>query len=1273
MIIDIQMNFETLRNTLQQSYNQSHWRGLLGDIFGNQISFETKAEQIFIEKGQAKKIERFASVALSDYKNIAVLDILTSAEVQIARNRVALRDIAFKLIDQDKYHGLLVFYHSEDENQLDYRLSFISNQTVIDNDGNFVNQSTHPKRFSFILGENESCYTPAQRLLNLKGKQPQFIAFENNPGISIKDLTETFSVEALNKEFFKKYKDIHYRKLWEHIVTKEEYCNLLVNNEESDADKKLKPVRDFAKKMLGRIVFLHYIQKKGWLGCSASISGWNDGDKHFILNLYKHYPNKENFYSKCLTTLFYKVLNSRRNNDLIPEVLMYKGKEGNSTASFKAPFLNGGLFDDDQPETNNFDFPVEYFSDLFEFFSQYNFTIDENSPDEQEVGIDPEMLGHIFENLLEENKDKGAFYTPKEIVHYMCQESLIQYLRTHLQECADDNSPATIAIENFIRKDDVGDRADKKNFIVQNASRINHLLDIVKICDPAIGSGAFPMGMLQEIFEAKCILNLTLNNAEKAQLKKDIIQNSIYGVDIESGAVDIARLRFWLSLVVEEEVPQPLPNLDYKIMQGNSLLEGIEDVDLSNLFVNEKIEKNYLKAKHNQLVLGEEFLGVSESLQFEEAEKSELNAMLNLYFDFEESNFGKYKTKQDIKARINKIIEDKLKFKFKKDRDKLLEALEVKLTHLASNDIKPTDPNGIIAKKQKNVDKLNKEISSIENNIKELSNILDRIKKWENQEKERPYFLWHTYFKDVFDEGGFDIVIGNPPYLRIQGIREVDSAFADQLCKQYKSATGSFDLYVIFVEKSLQIIKEDGLVNYIMPVKWTNGAFGKGLRSIIAQNEYAQKIVNFGAYQVFNASTYTGLQWFKKNSEKLLYSELDRNLETNTELEKYLINLTEDKFAKIDSEKINSEDSWTLTIGNTSLTLGEIIKNKRSFKDIFEKIFQGLATGKDDVYFLYNSNERDDTIIGYSKFLSCEVEIEKTFVKPLLKGEDVHKYDIITTDRTVIFPYKVIDEKVLLYTENEIEDIFPLGYSYLKKCEKELRTREKGRYDIDGEWFQFSRKQGMLSAQKEKLVAPEISLGGNFAYDVDGKFYATTKIYGYIKKQTIKESYRFWLGLCNSNLFWFYLKNTGYVLRGGYFTFKTDYVNPFPVPEIISPIVVENIEICVDYIHLLKNNQTPQLSHLVSNEFIIRQFENIIDGCVYELYFEEHMKDRRIDIAHSANEILIPIANEDDLQKKYKTVQEVFNRLQTTDNEVRSRLELFVYKSPEYLKTIIQT
>lgn len=1189
MIIDIQMNFESLRNKLQQRYSQSLWKELLGDIFGNQISFETKYEQIFIQKGQAKQVERFASIALSDYKNIAVLDILTSAEVQIARNRVALRDIVFNLIDQDKYHGLLVFYHSEDANQLDYRLSFISNQTVIDNDGNFVNKSTNPKRFSFILGENESCYTPAQRLLNLKAKQPQFIAFENNLGISIKDLTETFSVEALNKEFFKKYKDIHYRKLWEHIVSQEEYCKVLENNEESDADKKLKPVRDFAKKMLGRVVFLHYIQKKGWMGCTASISGWNDGDKHFIQNLFKHYPDKERFYSKCLTTLFYKVLNSRRKNDLIPEELMYKGKEGNSEASFKAPFLNGGLFDNDQTETNNFDFPVDYFTDLFDFFSQYNFTIDENSPDEQEVGIDPEMLGHIFENLLEENKDKGAFYTPKEIVHYMCQESLIQYLRTHLPECADDNSPATIAIENFIRKDDVGDRADKKNFIVQNASRINLLLDIIKICDPAIGSGAFPMGMLQEIFEAKCILNLTLNNAEKAQLKKDIIQNSIYGVDIESGAVDIARLRFWLSLVVEEEEPQPLPNLDYKIMQGNSLLEGIEDVDLSNLFVNEKIEKKYTKTKYEQLTLGEEFLEISDSLQFEETEKDVLNALLKLYFDFEESNFGKFKTKQDIKNRINKIIEDKLKLKFKKDREKLFAELEVKMSHLASNDIKPIDPNGIIAKKHKNAEKLNKEILSLENSIHELSNIIDRIKKWENKEKERPYFLWHTYFKDVFDEGGFDIVIGNPPYIQLQ---KEGGALAKMYEKQkFSTFERTGDIYSLFYEKGVSILNDKGVLCYITSNKWMRANYGASTRKFFAEKTNPLVLIDFGNIQVFNTATVDTNILTLKNKPKTNKHESNKLKAVRLDSSFSLLKNNIDDFVKSNGYIITSLNQNSWVVGERDIfNIKEFIEKQGEALckwDIY--IDYGIKTGLNEA-FIIPGTIKEQIVNKDSK----SIEI----IKPVLRGKDVsawfpeyENYWLVAT-----FPSRKIN----------IDNYIAVKEHLLSFGKERLEQDGNGRKKTGNKWFETQDQISYWeNFEKPKIIFPNMTKFLPFVFDDTG-IYTNQKCF-IITGSRLKYLTCFF----NSKLFKYCFSDNFPELQGGTKELSKVFFDKIPVKQIKTDEEEVPFSKIVDYLVTLKKLN----SNNEMDQFIFIYFEQIANALIFEWYFGEEFKNANLSVA----------------------------------------------------------
>jgi len=170
---------------------------------------------------------------------------------------------------------------------------------------------------------------------------------------------------------------------------------------------------------------------------------------------------------------------------------------------------------------------------------------------------------------------------------------------------------------------------------------------------------------------------------------------------------------------------------------------------------------------------------------------------------------------------------------------------------------------------------------------------------------------------------------------------------------------------------------------------------------------------------------------------------------------------------------------------------------------------------------------------------------------------------------------------------------FPLGYAYLKQCEPILRGREKGRFNLDGEWFQYGRKQGITYAECEKLVSPEISKGGNFSYDYKGEFYSTTKIYGYIKKESITENYKFWLGLLNSQLFWFFIQNTGYVLRGGYFTFKTDYILPFPVPEIIPSDIYNNIVIAVDSILEIKETH-------VQNDVSKLEFD--INKYIYFLY-----------------------------------------------------------------------
>ena len=435
-------------------------------------------------------------------------------------------------------------------------------------------------------------------------------------------------------------------------------------------------------------------------------------------------------------------------------------------------------------------------------------------------------------------------------------------------------------------------------------------------------------------------------------------------------------------------------------------------------------------------------------------------------------------------------------------------------------------------------------------------------------------FEWRIEFPEILDEDGrfvgFDCVIGNPPYMRIQSLQNSNPEVVSYYSEHYQSATGSFDIYVLFVELARQLIKGDGLVHFIMPIKWTNSDFGKGLRGYLVKEKFVSRIINLKAFQVFDASTYTGLQWFS-SSDKLQYVELDNSITTTEGFSRFLNSLQLSDYAQID---YNSDAPWTLANKEVNAILEKLRKSPYTLADVFESIFQGLATSKDDVYFLYECKEIDNLFVeGYSKYLGKRVTIELGLVKPLLKGEDVHRYMHLDSDRYVIFPYKVVNEKASLYSEEELSDLFPSGYEYLKACEPELRAREKGRFDND-KWFQFGRNQGMGYANEPKLVAPEISLGGNYTIDSDGRYYSTTKVYGYVKKKNIPISYPFLLGILNSAVFWFFIQNTGYVLRGGYYTFKTNYVAPFPFPDFESlPVdLVSRIEALVE--EMLKDKRT---------------------------------------------------------------------------------------------------
>ena len=558
------MDKNLLQTYLSDRYqgSRSFLENIIFPIFGED-SFEDGHETEFLnQKDEYRKTSETLGVRSVrqvgkievGVEPLYIFDVTVSDRVRMERNRVGIQRLVRSIMGT--YSCAFMLFHYENDVRWDWRFTFCH----ISGDRK---TATDSKRYTFLLGPEQSCHTAGQNFMKL---------YEKHGPIEVKDIENAFNVEALSNEFFGKYKS-EYDSFVEYITGKRyvKKGGKYVEAQTHAPHPTLYPafggndklVRDYVKKLLGRIVFLHFLQKKGWLGVPAG-EDWGDGDRSFMLHLFENASEeqKDNFLDEVLEGVFADGLDCDRSdrNDLYDTKV-----EG--FRNCRIPYLNGGLFERDPLDEKTVKFPAEYFDSLLTMLSQYNFTIDENDPDDAEVGIDPEMLGRIFENLLEDNKDKGAFYTPKEIVQYMCRESLIAYLQTGQTE--EDRE----RIRRFVTTHD-GEQLDGLKGVLDQKLRD------VKICDPAIGSGAFPMGLLRELFLCRAAIEPDVaENA--ADIKRHIIQNNIYGVDIERGAVDIARLRFWLSLIVDEKSPEALPNLDFKIMQGNSLLEQYKGVDLS--------------------------------------------------------------------------------------------------------------------------------------------------------------------------------------------------------------------------------------------------------------------------------------------------------------------------------------------------------------------------------------------------------------------------------------------------------------------------------------------------------------------------------------------------------------------------------------------------------------------------------------------------------------------------------------------------------------------
>lgn len=770
------MNKEILKEYLSNRYQGWHsfLNNVIFPIFGEddfESGFETELLEIQPERKQLAEATGIRSIKqigmiYVGVEPLHIFDVTVNDRVMMERNRVNIQRLIRSVMDQ--YSCAFMLFHYEDDARWDWRFTYCRKS------GN-KEESTDSKRYTFLLGPGQSCRTATDNFMAL---------YDKRNSLEIKDIEDAFNVEALSKEFFGKYKT-QYETFVNYMVDptngmRQHFIDTDFDHTGMTADKirdrEEKPIRDYVKKLLGRIVFLHFLQKKGWLGVPAG-KEWGEGDRNFMLNIFKNANEnqKGNFLEEILEGLFAEALDRDRSaqDDLYDTKV-----EGFHNC--RIPYLNGGLFERDILDKKSCHFPASFFDSLLTMLSQYNFTIDENDPNDAEVGVDPEMLGRIFENLLEDNKDKGAFYTPKEIVQYMCRESLISYLQTDQRE--EDKE----CIRLFVATHDATLLGDLKEEIEQK-------LYNVKICDPAIGSGAFPMGLLRELFLCRSAIEPNImENA--ANIKRHIIQNNIYGVDIERGAVDIARLRFWLSLIVDEKSPEALPNLDFKIMQGNSLLEQYKGVDLSTM-----TEKK---------VGTEQYITIFDS-------------MLDVYRKNLRDKLAEYYVcpNHDKKMLLRKDIADIVK------QELIEQSIDI--------DFEDVD---LSANSQ--------------------------------------FFLWHTWFHDVFSrpsKEGFDIVIGNPPYISAP-TQIVSPELNEQrkrivASKKYKSLNEKWDLYVPFMELGLQLLCPKGIFAMIVPYPLTNQKYGKKLRKMLAEEYRLLEIADLNGTKIFENATVSNCIPFIQNSQ----------------------------------------------------------------------------------------------------------------------------------------------------------------------------------------------------------------------------------------------------------------------------------------------------------------------------------------------------------------------------------------------------------------------
>src|SRR3989344_3480812 len=1092
--------------------------------------------------------------------------------------------------------ALVAFYT---DNPDDWRFSLVKMdyQIVESSTGKIKTKTelTPARRFSFLVGKNENSHTAQRQLL------PTLQDDKNNPLLS--DLEKAFNIEVVTQEFFEKYKSL--------FLDVKDSLDRLIKKDPAIAkdftNKGVDPV-DFSKKLLGQIVFLYFLQKKGWFGVGRD-DDWCTGPKNFLRLLFeKMIADYKNFFNDILEPLFYEALAKERDKDFY------------SRFNCKIPFLNGGLFD----PISDYDWvhtdillPDDLFSNhvrtkegdigtgILDIFDRYNFTVKEDEPLEKEVAVDPEMLGKVFENLLEvkDRKSKGAFYTPREIVHYMCQQSLINYLETNTSISREDLEKfiqlGDFALDVIIKEQEqikkygrsyIEDKSTIPKSVRENHKEIDRLLKEIKVVDPAVGSGAFPVGMMNEIVKARSILSIYFKEARKDyDLKREIIENCLYGVDIESSAVEITKLRFWLSLIVDEldmKNIKPLPNLDHKIMCGNSLLEEFEGIKL-----------------FDKKLLGE--IKKDNSLEIKRIEEE----LARLYQELGKIHTGKQKDQNGRSKEINREIT-----KLQRQRNEIVHGQKIKedrnqtLDEATENRIKESQKKLAEHKRlqneffneqnKKKKKELKEEIDRIEwdlieETLKEQGNE-DAIKKLEQYKKNKakPFFLWKLYFSDVFqrDNPGFDVIIANPPY-----VKEYVNRYAFDGLRNSPYYQGKMDLWYLFACEGIDLLRKEGLECFIAPNNWVTSYGASIMRNKVITDTKTLNLLDFGDYKIFDtAGIQTMIMLFQINKTTDNYTfDFRRIIEKNAVFSDVtdLLNHKKTKKNEFFNPLITRENyiGRALTFSNSitekvlnkiltqsdfKLTEKEIANGIHHHHGVVNKVRKKILGDRFKIgtgIFVINHHEKNN--LNLSK---KEIEI----IKPSYTTKEIFRYYANPNNKEWV-----------IYTDSKFKNIQEiLQYPNLKKHLdqfKEVITSDNKPYGLH-------RARDEYFFKGEKIIAVRKCTKPTFSY-TDFDCYASATFY-IIKSERI--SMKYLTTLLNSKLMEFWLKHKG-KMQGNNYQLDKEPLLDLPIKK---PSTEDQKQIVRLFEQILIRGRNNDYTNNKDIQIKIKTISKEIDQLVYKLY-----------------------------------------------------------------------